>query len=122
VPEKRGGWGSRSRQFASLNRNHTVLHLVRILEQPAFRRARSARTVAIVRSAVAGAHEQAGLRKPTHRAAQVRAIDGKNLELFAFDAPHPARCFRSLAVGRRHVGIPESSQARLAFWELADVA
>src|SRR4029077_6097945 len=58
VPEKRGGWGSRSRQFASLNRNHTVLHLVRILEQPAFRWARSARTVAIVRSAVAGTHEQ----------------------------------------------------------------
>src|SRR5258707_13032097 len=40
----RGGWGSRSGQFASLNRNHTVLHLVRKLEQPPFPRARSPRT------------------------------------------------------------------------------
>src|SRR5260370_135590 len=90
--------------------------------QPAFRRARSARTVAIVRSAVARAHEQAGLRKPTHGAAQVRAIDGKNLELLSFDAPHPARCVHGLAVGRRHVGISKRGEARLTLWELADVA
>jgi len=39
------------------------------------------------------------------RAAQVRAIDGKNLELLSFDAPHPARCVHGLAVGWGHVGI-----------------
>src|SRR4030095_16085320 len=122
VPEKRGGWRSRSRQFASLDRNHTVLHLVRILEQPALRRARSARTVAIVRSAVAGAHEQTRLRKPPDWAAEVRAINRKNLELLSFDAPHPTRGLHSLAVGRRDVGISKHGEARLTFRELADVA
>ena len=67
---------------------------------------------------MARAHEQAGLRKPAHGAAQVRAIDGKNLELLSFDAPHPARCFHSFAVGWHHVGIAERGQPRLAFGKI----
>jgi len=37
------------------------------------------------------------IAEPTHGAAQVRALM-QNLELLSFDAPHPARCFHSLAV------------------------
>ena len=119
VSEKSGAC-SRSGQFAGLNGDQTVLNFVRILEQPAFRWTRRARAVAVVRSAVARAHEQTGLRKPADRAAEVRAVDGKNLELLAFDAAHPARCVHGLAVGRHHVGISKCGQARLAFGEFAD--
>ena len=67
---------------------------------------------------MARTHEQARLWEPADGAAQVRAIDGKHLELIAFDAAHPARDVDRLAVGRRHVRIPEGGQPRLAFREI----
>src|SRR4029077_592688 len=97
----------------------TVLHLRRIFKEPALWRTRSTRAVAVIRSAMAGTHEQTGLRKPADRTTQVRAIDRKNLKLLAFDATHPACGIDCLAIGRHHVGIPECSQPRLAFWKFA---
>src|SRR5262249_36524222 len=47
-------------------------------------------------------------------------VYSKNLELFAFDAADPASGVYGLAVGRHHVGIPERSQASLAFREFTD--
>ena len=69
---------------------------------------------------MARAHEEARLREPSNRAAEVRAVHRKHLELLAFDAPHPARGVRRLAVGRRHERIAERRQPRFAFRELAD--
>ena len=67
-----------------------VLDLVVVLEEAARRRAGGARAVRVVGAAVAGAHEEPRLREPAHRAAEVRAVDGEDLELLAGDAPHPA--------------------------------
>src|SRR6267378_211200 len=93
---------------------------VRIFETPSLLRARCTRAVAIIRSAVARAHEQTGLRKPTNRAAEMRAINGKNLELIASHTPDPARRVHRLTVRRSHVGILKCCQPRLAFRKFAD--
>src|SRR5271168_1932698 len=80
----------RARHFARVNGDQTVLHFGRIFKEAALRRTRSARAVAVISSAVARAHEQAGLREPAHRTPQVRTVDSKYLELVASNAPHPA--------------------------------
>src|SRR5216683_4858363 len=67
------------------------------------------------------AHEQTGLRKPSDWAAQMRTVNGKNLELIALNPPHPAGRVHRLAIGRHHVRIPEGGQPRLAFWKFADM-
>src|SRR5215472_9298001 len=66
------------------------------------------------------AHEQAGLRKPAHRAAQMRTVNCKDLELIARNPPHPACRVYRLAVARHDIRIAESSQPRLAFGKFAD--
>src|SRR5205085_8926053 len=50
-------------------------------EQAARRRAGGALAVGVINAAVARAHEQAGLRKPGHRTAEVGAVDGEDEEL-----------------------------------------
>src|SRR5258707_1317380 len=120
LSQERRGRGSRRRQFTRLNSDEAVFDFVRIFEQPALRRTGGTRAVAVIRAAVARAHEQAGLRKPADGAAQVRAIDGKNLELFAGDAPDPARRAYSGAVRWSHVGISKCCQPRLTLRKLAD--
>src|SRR5215469_15529066 len=112
---------TRRRKLAGLDGDQAVLDFVGILEKSPFWRARRARAVTVVSAAMARAHEQAGLWKPPHGAAQVRTVDGKNLKLIAVNAAHPARRVHGLAVGRHHIGIPESSQARLAFRKFADL-
>src|SRR5262249_47599164 len=106
--------------FASLNRDQTVVHFVWIFEQTALRRARGARAVAVVCSAMTRAHEEPGLRKPTNATAKVRAVDGEDLESLAFDAPHPACRVHGLPVSRHNERIPERSQSGFAFRELTD--
>src|ERR1700723_484921 len=71
---------------------------------------------------MAGAHEQTGLREPTHGTAQMRAVDCKNLKLITLDAANPAGRVHGPAIGWHHVGIPESSEARLAFGKFAGAA
>src|SRR6185295_3280078 len=101
-----------------LDREHAVLDLVGILEQTTLGRPRGARAVAVVRPAVARTHEEAGLREPADRAAQVRAVDREHLELVARDAPHPGGSAGGLAVGGGYEGVAERDQPRLAFREL----
>src|ERR1700756_4849134 len=120
LSQERRSRGSRRRQFTRLNSDETVFDFVRIFEQPALRRTGGTRAVAVIRSAVAWAHEQTGLRKPADWAAQVRAIDRENLELIAGDAPDPARRVYCLAIRRSHVGISKCRQPRLPFRKLAD--
>src|ERR1700692_259069 len=66
------------------------------------------------------AHEQTGLREPTHRAAEMCAINGKNLKLLSFDTPHPTCRVCRLAVRWRHIRISERGETRLSFRALAD--
>ena len=46
--------------------------------------------VGVKNAAVAWAHEQTGLGEPSHRAAQMRAVDREDLELVARHSAHPA--------------------------------
>ena len=71
---------------------------------------------------MAGAHEKAGLRKPTNGAAEMHAIDGKNLKGAIVDAADPAVAVGSLAVPGLNVRIAESTKARLACGKLIERA
>ena len=55
------------------------------------RRAGGARAVFVVGAAVAWAQEELRLREPAHRAAEVRAVDGEDLELLALRCGGPSR-------------------------------
>ena len=63
-----GSWPPRTQSWPS-----STLYSYSI--EPARRRPRGARAVGVVDAAVARAHEEARLREPAHRAAEVRAVD-----------------------------------------------
>src|SRR5262249_18885673 len=113
---------SRSGQFASLDGDQAVLNLVRIFKKTTFRWSGSTGAISVIGSAMTRTHEEAGLRKPADRAAQMRAVDCKDLELLSRHAPDPAGRVRRLAIGRHDVGILKRRQARFAFREFADFA
>src|SRR5258708_6169715 len=69
---------------------------------------------------MAGAHEETGLGKPADWAAQMRTVNGKNLNLFALDAADPTGGIHGLAVGRRHIGISKSGQTSLSLRKFVD--
>ncbi len=81
APRLAGCAGRKRRQLSGFNHQLAVLHFVLVLEQSALRRPGSARAILVVHAAVARAHEQARLREPAHRASEVRAVDGEDLEL-----------------------------------------
>src|ERR1700758_4671291 len=60
------------------------------------------------------AHEQTGLRKPADWAAQMRTVNGENLELVTFNPSDPACRVHGLAIGRHHMGISKSGQTSLS--------
>src|SRR5580692_6706522 len=64
-----------SRHLARLDLKISVEDLERVFEQAPFRRTGSASTVLVVNSAMARAHEESRLRKPSHGTPQMRAID-----------------------------------------------
>src|ERR1700752_5464573 len=66
------------------------------------------------------AHKQPGLRKPSDGATEMRAVDGKDLELITRDPAHPACRVHGLPVGRHRVGIAKFSEPRLAFGKFVD--
>src|SRR5215472_11274219 len=72
--------------------------LVLVLEEAARRRSRGARAVLVVDAAVAGTHEELGLREPAHGTAEVCAVDGEDLEALRVDTAHPARDLGRVAV------------------------
>ena len=95
------------------------------LEQAARRRPGGAFAVGVVDAAVAGAHEQPGLREPGHRTAQMGAIHGEDHELFlaglvrALVADVNARCGPPCRPTAARAGC-KGRQAGLAFREPAD--
>ena len=100
------------------------------MEEAARRRAGGAFAVGVVDAAVTGAHEQARLGEPLHRAAQVGAVDGEDQKLV------PLRLVRLVLVptlvadvdpGMSHHAVPrladrvvEGHQARLVRREVRD--
>src|ERR1700722_16936910 len=70
---------------------------------------------------MARTHEQTRLRKPTDRTAEVRAVDGEDLELLPCNVPHPAGSVGGCSVGGRHVWIAKRGQPRFALWKIADL-
>jgi hypothetical protein len=71
---------------------------------------------------VAGAHEKTRLREPTNGAAEMHAIDGKDLKGAIVDAANPAVAVGGLAIPGLNVGIAESPETRLAGGKLIDRA
>src|SRR2546426_24624 len=96
--------------------------LVLVLEESPGRRSGSARAVLVVRTAVTGAHEQPRLREPSHRAAEVRAVDREYLELVAADTTHPARDLRRRPIPGHTERVVVRRQARLPLGEGRDRA
>ena len=81
-----------------LNFQPAVAHPPDAVEQAARRRPRGTLAVGVIDAAMTGAHEQARLREPRDRAAQVGAIDGEDQELvlpllvLALDCGRRRRC------------------------------
>jgi hypothetical protein len=71
---------------------------------------------------MAWTHEQTRLREPTNRTAEVRAINGKNLERFSIDIPNPTGdiCCLPVRVGDYRICI--RSEARLAGRKLPQIS
>src|SRR5262249_27164414 len=86
------------RQLPGLDQQAAVLDAVFVLKEAARWRAGSPRSVLVVHAAVAGAHEEARLRKPPHGTPKVRAVDRKHLKLLALDAADPTRNMIGIAV------------------------
>src|SRR5215510_8870981 len=85
-------------ELAAADPELPLADLVLVLEEPARRRSRGARTVLVVDAAVTRTHEELGLREPPHGTAEMRAVDGEDLEALRVDAPHPARNLGGVAV------------------------
>src|SRR5262249_2504656 len=91
-----------------------VTDLVLVLEEPARRRAGGPRAIFIVDAAVAGAHEEPGLREPAHGASEMRAVHGEDLEAICLEAPDPAGDLRRVPVPLDPERILVYREARLA--------
>ena len=97
-------------------------NFVRVFVKATFGRTRCASAVFVVDATVAGAHEKARLREPTNGAAEMHAIDGKDLKGAIVDAADPAVAVGGLAVPGLNVGIAESPKTRLAGGKLIERA
>ena len=109
------GWPSVGK-LAGVNPKLAGLDFVFVLIQRTRRRSRSVPAVGVECAAVAWAHEQFGFGEPSHRASQMRAVDGEDLELVAGDVSHPAGDFGGLAVPGFLERVYILGQARLIFW------
>src|SRR6266404_1543024 len=105
---------TRRRHLASFDKNLSILDFVVVLEQSTLRRSRCPRTILVVRASVTAAHKEARLRKPAHRASQVRTVDGKNLENLIVNVPNPARDVAGLTIPGIDHGIAIRGEPSLA--------
>src|SRR5580700_8593328 len=95
--------------------------------EAARRRPGCALAVAVIDTAVAGAHEEPGLRKPGDRAAQVSAVHGQNQELIRFRFLFPLEADVDPGIGGDPVPglsnrVVEGYQPRLAEWKFFERA
>src|ERR1700752_5051663 len=79
-------------------------------------------TILVVGAAVARTHEEIRLREPAHGASEVRAIDGKDLEILTVNVPYPAGNIGRLSVPRSGGRVAERGEARLAGGKLIESA
>src|SRR5580700_2166127 len=113
---------TRCGNFASFNEKLSVLDLVVVLKQAPLRRAGSPGAVLVINAAVTGAHEQAGLRKPSNRTSQMRAINRKYLELLPVHVSYPARDICRVSIPGIDYGIPVNGKPGLARRKLSQLA
>src|SRR5260221_2894462 len=100
----RGGqWPRERRDEAAFHHQFAVFDFVLVFEKPARRRTGGTCAVFVISATVAWTQEEARLLEPAHRAAQVGAIDGEDLEPATVHAAHQAWNVAGLAVPRpRH--------------------
>src|SRR5581483_7115 len=110
------------RDLSAADPELSVLDLVLVLVEAARRRPRRALAVLVVDAAVARAHEEAGLREPPHRAAEVGAVDREHLELPIVDAAHPARRVCRHSVPRDGEGVLVGREPGLLDGEVVEAA
>src|SRR5262245_48519980 len=97
-----------------------VADLVFVLEQcPGWWPGRAG-AVLVVHAAVAGAHEQSGLREPADGAAEMRAVDREDLKPLVVDSPHPAWDIGGGPVPGDPERVFERRQPRLALGKALD--
>ena len=87
-----------SRHFTGFDEKSSIFNFVAVLEQAALGRSRGARTVLVIGSAVTETHKETRLWKPSNRASQVRAVDGKDLEDLIIHPTNPARDVTGLTI------------------------
>src|SRR5260370_21646821 len=100
--------------LAGFNQEHSARNPVFVLKQSSLRRTGRAGAVLVVRTAMAWAHEQPRLRKPTNGTSEVRAINRKHLEGFPIDISNPACEVCSRSVGRGDDGSSISGEPSLS--------
>src|SRR5208282_1939079 len=116
------GYHARCRHLTRFDPQLPILELVVVFKQAALRRARGAEAVLVVHAAMAGTHEQAGLREPANRTSQMGAVHGKHLEFLAVDVSHPAGHIPGHSVPEIHDGIHIRGEPGLAGWKLFELA
>src|SRR5207245_10568723 len=95
-----------------------AIELVIVLEERARRSTRRGGAIRVIRPAVTGTHEKAGLRKPTYRGAQLSAVNRKDLEFVRGNPSHPAGNVARIAIPRPNKRIAISRQPSFTFREL----
>src|SRR5580658_284291 len=76
--------------FSGADHQGVADDLVFVFEKATLGRAGGARAVLVVRASVARTQKKLRLREPAHRAAEMRTVDGEDLEIVAGDAANPA--------------------------------
>src|SRR5581483_4301141 len=91
-------------------------------EQTTWGWAGSAGTILVIDATVARAHEQARFLKPADGAAEMRAVDGKDLELIPLNVPHPAGDVSRFAVPGSCERVPVGRDASVTFRKPIQIA
>src|SRR5665213_795816 len=108
--------------LAVFDQQLSALDPVVVFEQATLGRTRSARAILVIRTAMAGTHEQTGLREPANRTPEVRAINRKHLKRLPVHIANPTSDICRNPIPRIHNWIAISGQACLARRELFDAA
>ena len=108
--------------LAGFDQQLSAVDSVVVFEQSAFWRAGGAGAVLVIRTAMARAHEQAGLREPANGTPEMRAIDRKDLKCLPVHVSNPAGDICRIAIGWIHDGISISGEASLAGRKLLEAA
>src|SRR3984957_17907981 len=112
----------RCRHLAGSNEQFSAVDFVVVFEQTTFGRAGRARTILVIGSSVARAHEQIRWREPTDWTSEVCTIDCEYLETRSIHVANPAGDVGGITIPRIHYRVSIRRQARFSRRKLLEIA